>query len=82
MKYLFFSSQHCTPCQAIKPQILKHPQIEIIDVDKKNELAVKFGIMSIPTLLILNKDDSVEQQIDGAKIGKFIRENFKNGTKI
>lgn len=77
MKYLFFSSKHCVPCQSIKPQILKHPQIEIIDVEKQNELAAKFGVMSIPTLLILDDNDSVEQQIDGAKISKFLKTNFE-----
>lgn len=77
MRYLYFSSQHCVPCQTIKPAILKHSEIAIIDVDKKNELAIKFGIMSIPTLLILNDDDSVEEQIQGHKINKWLKENFK-----
>ncbi len=77
MRYLYFSSQHCVPCQTIKPAILKHPEIAIIDVDKKSDMATKYGIMSIPVLLILNDDDSVEQQIQGNKINKWLKENFK-----
>lgn len=77
MRYLFFSSLHCIPCQAIKPAVLKYPEIKIVDVDKKNELAIKYGIMSIPTLLVLDDNDSVEQQIQGNKINKFLKETFK-----
>ena len=77
MRYLFFSSVHCTPCQELKPKIMKYAEIAIVDVDKQNEQAVKFGIMSIPTLLVVNDDDSVEQQISGNRIGKWLKENFK-----
>jgi len=65
------------PCQAIKPKILKYPQIEIVDVEKQQPLALKYGVMNVPVLLVLNKDDSVEQQIDGSKIIKFLKENFR-----
>ncbi len=77
MRYLYFSSQHCVPCQAIKPKILKYPEIAIIDVDKQSSMATKYGIMSIPVLLILNDDDSVEEQIMGNKINKWLKDNFK-----
>ena len=77
MRYLFFSSQHCKPCQILKPRILKHPEIAIIDVDKHGEKAVKYGIMSIPVVIALDGGDIVEYQISGSRISKWLDETFK-----
>lgn len=77
MRYLYFTSEFCAPCKAIKPKIMKCPEICVIDIDKQNEFAVKYGVMSIPTLLVVNDNDSVEQQITGSKINKWLKENFK-----
>jgi hypothetical protein len=59
------------------PKIMKHQEIAIVDVDKNSEYITKYDIMSIPTLLVLNDDDTVEQQISGTRINKFLKENFK-----
>lgn len=77
MRYLYFTSEYCVPCQVIKPRIVKHPEILVIDVDKRNEFVIKYDILSIPTLLLINNDDSVEQQISGSRISKWLNENFK-----
>ena len=77
MKYLYFTSEYCASCKAIKPKIMKHPEIIIIDVDKNGKYVKKYNIMSIPTLLVLNDDETVEQQITGTSINKFLKENFK-----
>lgn len=77
MKYLYFTSEFCAPCKAIKPQIIKHHEITVIDVDKNGKYVTKYNIMSIPTLLILNDDNRVEKQIIGTSINKFLKENFK-----
>jgi len=77
MRYLYFTSKNCAPCQAIKPKIMRHEEIGVVDVDKDGQLASKYGVMSVPTLLILNSNDTVEQQITGIKINKWLKENFK-----
>ena len=77
MRYLYFTSEHCPSCQIIKPIISRHAEIAVIDIEKQQEQAVKYGVMSIPTLLILDNNDSVEQQITGTRIGKWLKENFK-----
>jgi len=77
MKYLYFTSEYCAPCKAIKPKIIKHHEIVVIDVDKNGKYVKKYNIMSIPTLLVLNDDETVEQQITGTSINKFLKENFK-----
>ena len=49
----------------------------IVDVDKHNEKAVKYGIMSIPVVIALNGGDIVEYQISGSRISKWLDETFK-----
>lgn len=82
MRYLYFTSEYCAPCRAIKSKILKHSQIIIIDVDKESKYMKKYDIMSLPTLLILSDDDKVQKQIIGTLIIKFLRENLKNDGSL
>ena len=77
MRYMYFTSEFCKPCQAIKPRIIKHPEILVIDVDKMDKYVLQYNILSIPTLLILNGDDTVEHQINGTRINKWLDENLK-----
>jgi thioredoxin 1 len=65
-----FWAEWCGPCKMIAP-ILKElaeaykDRIKIakIDVDAESDLAQKFNIVSIPTLLLFNKGQVVTQQI-------------------
>ena len=65
-----FWAEWCGPCKMIAP-ILKElavtykDKIKIakIDVDAEGDLAQKFNIVSIPTLLVFNKGQLVKQQI-------------------
>jgi thioredoxin 1 len=65
-----FWAEWCGPCKMIAP-ILKElavaykDKIKIakIDVDAEGDLAQKFNIVSIPTLLLFNKGQLVKQQI-------------------
>ncbi|MFH0805990.1 MAG: thioredoxin family protein [Patescibacteria group bacterium] len=79
MRYLFFTSEHCKPCKIVKLEIIKHPEIYIIDIEKNQKIANKYGIMSIPTLLIIDKDGNVDSQITGTSIIKWLKDN--NGLK-
>ena len=44
-----------------------------VNVDEANELAAKYNIFSIPTLMILNKGEVVAQQVGAAS-----KESYKN----
>jgi len=63
----FFASW-CGPCQMMTPIIAElekkmkdEAEIYSVDVDKETELANKFQIMSIPTILIFKKGKITEQ---------------------
>lgn len=67
-----FMAQWCAPCRIIAPiveeladQFEGKVKICKIDTDKEQELAVKFGIRSIPTILFF-KDGQMVDQLSGA----------------
>ncbi len=67
-----FYADWCGPCQIMKPvvdeiekEMAGSVKITKIDVDKDQETSSKYGIMSIPTYLIL-KDGKEQDRIIGA----------------
>ncbi len=65
-----FWAEWCGPCRMIAPVLKQLAQeykdkikIAKIDVDKEGELAEKYNIVSIPTILVFNKGEVVKQQI-------------------
>ena len=76
---LDFWAPWCAPCRMVVPIIEEiageRPDIKVgkINVDEQPELASKFSIMSIPTLVIMKKGKIV-QQVSGARPKKAILE--------
>ena len=69
---LDFWAPWCAPCRMVVPIVeeiaSEHADIKVgkINVDEQPELANKFGIMSIPTLLVM-KNGKIIQQVSGAR---------------
>ena len=69
---LDFWAPWCAPCRMVVPIIeeiaSEHADIKVgkINVDEQPELANKFGIMSIPTLVVM-KNGKIIQQVSGAR---------------
>lgn len=66
VKLLDFKASWCGPCRAMEPVIeeLKRElgekaEVVEIDVDTKPEEASKYGVMSIPTYVVLKDDKEV-----------------------
>ena len=69
---LDFWASWCAPCRMVVPIIeeiaSERPDIKVgkINVDEQLELASKFGIMSIPTLVVM-KNGKIVQQVSGVR---------------
>lgn len=66
---LLFTTSTCPNCRAAK-QILEGIDYQVIDAEKQPDLAVQYGIMQAPTLVVL-KDGVVNKYVNASNIQKF-----------
>ncbi len=77
-----FYADWCGPCKMVSPVVDKiaeeHSEIKVckVNVDSEPELAQKFGIASIPTLVVM-KDGRITNQKIGAVSGQTILDMLK-----
>lgn len=64
-----FFAMWCGPCKMLSPIIEKiaaeHPEFKVckIDIDEVPSLAERFGIMSIPTLMVMRNGEVVRTSV-------------------
>ncbi len=62
----YFTAPWCGPCKMYKPTvhevIAEGHQIEEINVDDNQEIAAKYGVMSVPVILILELDEDAKTE--------------------
>lgn len=80
MKLLQFKAVWCNPCKMQTKEFEENPldiELQPIDVDEDNEdLATKYKVMSIPTMILLDKDTIVNKWVGFTKsstINEFIK---------
>ena len=69
MELLDFYADWCGPCQMLKPIIEEfekaHPEIKVnsVNIDENEELAEKYGVSSIPCLVVLKDGKEVRREV-------------------
>lgn len=65
-KVLRFTASWCGPCKMLAKTLeevdTKLP-IDVIDIDEKSDLAVQFGIRSVPTLVLVDGEVEIKRSI-------------------
>jgi len=74
-KLKYFTAKWCGPCRLFRPVIneLKSEgyNIDILDVDDNQIEAIKYGIMSVPTL-VFEKEGSVYASMSGVASRQYV----------
>ena len=69
MELLDFYADWCGPCQMLKPTIEEfekaHPEVKVtsINIDEEEELAEKYGVSSIPCLVVLKDGEEIKREV-------------------
>ena len=67
-----FWAEWCMPCRMVAPVLEEIPRVEgkvkivKVNVDKEPDLAARFNIISIPTLMVFNNGEAVNQKVGAA----------------
>ena len=63
---LYFCSDHCAPCvtqeqflRQLPDQVTRQVRIEQIDAEKESETAARYGIFTLPTTMLVDRQGSV-----------------------
>ena len=79
---LFTAPSWCQPCKALEPTIDRlissGMNIQKIDIDKDNQYSAKYGIRSVPTLLLVDEKGNALGRLTGNRSEQEIK-GFYNG---
>ncbi len=65
-KILRFTASWCQPCKTVSKQlenINAGLPIEVIDIDVYSDIAMEYGIRSVPTLVIIEENIEVKRMV-------------------
>ncbi len=80
LRLLDFYAAWCPPCQAQAPileeLVRRHPEVEVvkIDIDRNPELADRYDVMAVPTLVLMSDDREVARFVGLTPLEKIEQE--------
>lgn len=72
----FFTAEWCNNCSVVKPIIENMKEVEIINIEEREDLVKKFTIMSLPSYIVSEGERFSE--MNGIKPKKIIEEFYDN----
>ena len=75
-----FWATWCMPCKMLAPvieqladQYAGKVAVAKVDIDEHQDLAIRYGIQSIPTVLLFENGQLVEQEVGGKPVSAYTR---------
>ena len=70
MKLLKFEAVWCKPCSMLTAMLGEAREfitmpIEVIDIENNNDMVIKYGIRSVPTMVVVDDDGEVLKRRSG-----------------
>ncbi len=71
-----FFATWCGPCKMLSPVVDEfaedHPEVKVakLDIDEVQEIAIKYGVMSVPTLAVFKNGEVVKNAVGVQSIEK------------
>ena len=65
-RILRFTASWCNPCKMLAKNLESvntNIPIEVVDIDVHNEVAMDYGIRSVPTLVMLDENTEVKRMV-------------------
>ncbi len=84
MKYLYFSAPWCGPCRMFGPimeEVSKEIPVQKVNVDDENDLAMQYGVRSVPTIVLVNENGKELSRHVGVQQKSMVLENYKSFSK-
>ena len=83
MEVLRFTATWCQPCKALAQQLEElglDKDVTVVDIDEQSELAIKYGVRSVPTMVALDNGKEVKRMV-GVKAKDLIIDWFPKSEK-
>ena len=74
-EYLYFSAPWCGPCKMLSPvmeQVSNTIPVNKINVDEQPDFAQKYGIRSVPTVVLLEGGQEVKRHIGVKNLNEYL----------
>jgi len=78
MNVLRFTASWCQPCKALAQQLEElglDKDVTVIDIDEQQDLAIQYGVRSVPTLIAVDNNKEVKRMV-GVKAKDLILDWF------
>jgi thioredoxin 1 len=81
MKYLYFSAPWCGPCKMFGPvmeRVGTKVNVQKINVDENQDLAMRYSVRSIPTVVLVGDDGKEYARQTGMQNENMLLEQYNN----